>query len=509
LEAEASEPEEPTHPTGFQVLEGSVYEELTTESRLIIANEINGITAQVRKVKVYNAELTLSSAQVFEALKLNLYRMTAKSLSAFDCPGSLTGITEAGEVLNSMREVIFFYKEDEQFNKALTAAITYAFENGKQFNEFDRAEFIAQYLIPVFKEFRRVQEAEGVPYVSGIKAVNNDVESFFEADAFNTLYFAPSGNVAASETLIALGNKLFYDPAISGTGKRSCGGCHDPAKAFTDGLPLNVSLLSDKQLLRNTPTLLNAALQPVQFADSRIAFLEDQVHDVVSNKQEMAGDFNDIVSRIKKDKAYNILFENAFPGPDKYVKSNVKKAIAAYVRSLTALNSRFDKYMRGDRTSMTRQELRGFNIYMGKAKCGTCHYVPLFSGAVPPLYDKIESEVLGVPGTKDTLNARVDADLGKYNLYHMPHQKYSFKTPTLRNIALTAPYMHNGVYTTLEEVIDFYNKGGGAGLGYELPNQTLSPDKLELTETEKKDLIAFLHTLTDTIVTNKSRVVMK
>ena len=91
----------------------------------------------------------------------------------------------------------------------------------------------------------------------------------------------------------------------------------------------------------------------------------------------------------------------------------------------------------------------------------------------------------------------------------MPHQRHSFKTPTLRNIALTAPYMHNGVYTTLEEVIDFYNKGGGAGLGYELPNQTLSPDKLELTDNEKKDLVAFLHTLTDTVVTNKSRVVMK
>lgn len=509
LEAEASEPEEPTHPTGFQVLEESVYEDLTTESRLVIANEINGITAQVRKVRIYNADLALSSAEVFEALKLNLYRMTAKSLSAFDCPGSLTGITEAGEILSSMRDVISFYKEDERLNTAIVTAVRYTYANGNDFNSFDRAEFISAYLIPVFKEFHRVQIGEGIPNITGVKAVHANAESFFEKDAFNTNYFAPSGNGIASESLVALGNKLFYDPAISATGKRSCGSCHAPEKAFTDGMPLNISLFGDKQLLRNTPTLINAALQPVQFADSRIAFLEDQVHDVVSNKQEMGGDFNVIVSRLKKDKEYEQLFADAFPNSDRYVKPNVKKAIAAYVRSLTALNSRFDRYMRGEKTAMTKQELNGFNVYMGKAKCGTCHYVPLFSGAVPPLYDKIESEVLGVPATKDTLNARVDADLGKYNLYHMPHQKHSFKTPTLRNITLTAPYMHNGVYTTLEEVIDFYNKGGGAGLGYELPNQTLAPDKLELTETEKRELIAFLHTITDTVVSNKSRVVMR
>lgn len=509
LEAEPTEPEEPTHPTGFQVLEESVYEELSMENRLVMANEINGITAQVRKVKLYNEDLGFSSAEVFDAVRLNMYRMIAKSLSAFDCPGSLTGITEAAEVLRSANTVISYYEEDRALEAALSKAIEYAYANGADFNAFNRAVFLTDYINPVFKEFHRVQETKRVPYISELRAVHADATSFFEEGAFNTNYFAPSGTAKATEELIALGNKLFYEPMVSGSGTRSCGGCHDPAKAFTDGLAVNSSLFGDKQLLRNTPTLINAALQPVQFTDSRIAFLEDQVHDVVSNKQEMGGDFNTILNKLKKDKSYERMFSAAFPGTDYWSKTNIKKAIAAYVRSLTTLNSRFDKYMRGNKLAMNEQEVRGFNTYMGKAKCGTCHYVPLFNGAVPPLYDKIESEVLGVPATKDTVNAKVDADLGKYNLYHMPHQRNSFKTATLRNIALTAPYMHNGVYTTLEEVIDFYNKGGGAGLGYELPNQTLSPDKLELTEVEKKDLIAFLHALTDTAVSRKDILGMR
>jgi cytochrome c peroxidase len=505
LEAEASEPEEPTHPTGFQVLEEPVYEALSEESRLIIANEINGITAQVRKVKIYAKSQELTSAEVMDALKLNLYRMVAKSLTAFDCPGALSGINETAEVLSGLKEVLGYYAEDAAVNKALDAAIAYARNNSADFNGFDRAKFLTEYLNPVFKEFNRVQRSEQIPYNSEVRAVRVDANSFFDEGAFVSKYFAPTGAVADNEALIVLGGKLFYEPMISGTGKRSCGGCHEPSKAFTDGLAVNVSLLGDQQLMRNTPSLINAGLQPAQFADSRIAFLEDQVHDVVSNRQEMGGDFSKIVGRLRKSKEYETMFGAAFPNGDRWDQNNIKKAIAAYVRSLTALNSRFDKYMRGDKAAMTAQEVRGFNVYMGKAKCGTCHYVPLLSGAVPPLYDKIESEVLGVPATKDTVNAKVDSDLGKYNLYRMPHQKHSFKTPSLRNIAVTAPYMHNGVYTTLEEVIDFYNKGGGAGLGYELPNQTLAPDKLELTAMEKADLIAFLHALTDTVV-GKGRV---
>ena len=134
---------------------------------------------------------------------------------------------------------------------------------------------------------------------------------------------------------------------------------------------------------------------------------------------------------------------------------------------------------------------------MGKAKCATCHFAPVFNGTVPTLYKDTEIELLGVPTKNDTINAIVDADLGRYNVFKTEERKHFFKTPTIRNIELTAPYMHNGVYTTLEDVVDFYNRGGGAGIGIDLELQTLPPTPLNLSETEKEDLILFMKSLTD------------
>jgi cytochrome c peroxidase len=125
------------------------------------------------------------------------------------------------------------------------------------------------------------------------------------------------------------------------------------------------------------------------------------------------------------------------------------------------------------------------------------------AGTVPPDFDKTEAEILGVPASKDTLHPSLDSDPGKFALYNRDLHKFAFKTPTLRNVALTAPYMHNGVYTTLEEVMDFYDRGGGTGLGLDVPNQTLPADRLNLSAGEKKALVAFMHTLTDTSATRK------
>ena len=155
--------------------------------------------------------------------------------------------------------------------------------------------------------------------------------------------------------------------------------------------------------------------------------------------------------------------------------------------------------MRGDENKLSENEKKGFNLFMGKAKCGTCHFAPLFSGLLPPFFTESESEVLGVPGTNDKKNPTLDNDLGKFLFTKSVIHKNSFKTPTLRNIELTAPYMHNGVYATLEEVMEFYNNGGGNGLKIAPPNQTLPFDKLNLSKKEVSDIIAFMKTLTDTV----------
>ncbi|HVF97132.1 MAG TPA: hypothetical protein VM871_07420, partial [Flavisolibacter sp.] len=157
---------------------------------------------------------------------------------------------------------------------------------------------------------------------------------------------------------------------------------------------------------------------------------------------------------------------------------------------------RFDQYMRGNKTTLTVDERAGFNLFAGKAACATCHFIPLFNGLTPPQFDDTESEVLGVPANKK--QKKLDNDLGKYNFANASVHKYSFKTPTLRNVALTAPYMHNGVFKTLEEVVNFYDKGGGAGLGIAPPNQTLSTERLNLSSKERKQIVSFLKALTDT-----------
>ncbi|MNQ90012.1 Cytochrome c551 peroxidase precursor [compost metagenome] len=146
---------------------------------------------------------------------------------------------------------------------------------------------------------------------------------------------------------------------------------------------------------------------------------------------------------------------------------------------------------------MNPNELKGFNLFMGKAKCATCHFMPLFNGTAGPSFSNTEGEVLGVLQDPKAQIPVIDSDEGRYNWTKMDVLKFAFKTPTLRNIALTAPYMHNGAYQTLEEVMDFYNKGGAAGMGITLENQTLSPDPLNLNKKEIQDIIAFLKTLND------------
>jgi cytochrome c peroxidase len=306
---------------------------------------------------------------------------------------------------------------------------------------------------------------------------------------------------------VELGKMLFFDPVLSGNNSRSCASCHHPEKAFTDGQTKSIAFNFAGQVNRNAPTIINAGLQRSLFHDMRVVFLEDQASDVLSNEAEMHGSLAAAVETLKVSPEYKTLFGRAFPeaaGEDAVNERHLKTAIASYVRSLTSFNSRFDQYMRGDSTKLTALEKTGFNVFMGKAKCATCHFMPLFNGTVPPNFEHTEAEIIGVPATTDTLHPELDPDPGKFGLFKKDLHRFAFKTPTVRNVELTAPYMHNGVYQTLEAVVEFYNKGGGQGLGLDLPTQTLPADPLNLTELEKQALVAFMRSLTDTSAVARS-----
>lgn len=284
---------------------------------------------------------------------------------------------------------------------------------------------------------------------------------------------------------------MFFDPILSGDNTVSCATCHIPNQAYADH---KTKAVAGSLNSRNTPTLLNSAYQNVQFQDGRVTYLEDQAKTVINNKDEMHGSFSNALQKVKKSNSYQTNFQKAFPTEKEITEQNLLKSLASYVRSLSKLNAKFDDYLRGE-AQLTSNEKNGFNLFMGKAKCATCHSFPLFNGSVPPLYNDTESEILGVPSENVTQNAIIDGDLGEYLIAKAPLKKHAFKTPTVRNSALTFPYMHNGVFKTLEEVIDFYNRGGGAGIGIDAENQTLPSDKLNLSKAEIQDIIAFIKTL--------------
>ena len=304
-----------------------------------------------------------------------------------------------------------------------------------------------------------------------------------------------------SELLTSLGKSLFYDTKLSTTNTVSCASCHNPKLAFTDGLPKPISFKNGDTLQRNTPTLLNAVYANRFFYDLRAFNLEQQAEHVIFNENEFNSSYTAILNSLSKNEAYTSKFKNTF-GDTLISRERVLKALASYTSSLRSFNSSFDRYVKGESQTIPESVANGFNLFMGKANCATCHFAPTFAGLVPPYYKDSESEVLGVLKNPRTTHKELDDDKGRITngIHTESAWMYvnAFKTTTVRNIEVTAPYFHNGAYKTLEEVIDFYNNGGGNGVDLNVTNQTLSEDSLNLSEAEKQDLIAFLKSLTDT-----------
>jgi cytochrome c peroxidase len=225
------------------------------------------------------------------------------------------------------------------------------------------------------------------------------------------------------------------------------------------------------------------------------------------NKEEFNISYTEVVNRLKQDSGYVQAFRKIFAeeAPHTINEWTINKALAAFVREQGKFDSEFDRYMTGKQKEIAPEVKRGFNLFMGKAKCGTCHFAPTFYGTTPPFFMESESEVLGTLEKWDTLHPVLSADSGRYNFQKNEVYIRSLKTSTVRNIALTAPYMHNGGFPDLESVLDFYNRGGGAGMGLEVSNQTLSAEALNLSQQEISDIIAFMKSLTDKELENLAK----
>jgi cytochrome c peroxidase len=484
-------------PTGFQVMEELIYSSPSPESYHDLLNEVRKMQINLKRVARFNEQYEITDAQIFDAIRLEIFRITSLGITGFDTPSALQSLPEAAAALTGIQEVLKNYSATAELLTPVKTAIIHL-NKTTDFNSLDRTTFITDHLQPISNGIAQLRKKLNVSTTSSGSALHDDATSLFQKDAFNIDKFVGNYTEYISKEKIALGKLLFNSTILSNGGNRSCASCHHEGKAFTDGLTTAPGLNGNKFLLRNTPTLTYAGLQRGFFYDLKAGSLEDQALDVVHHKDEMDGSLTEATKRINHNKTYLKAFNSAFNDSTKTANPwKIQHALASYIRSLAPFSSRFDKYMQGDKKQLKPEEKAGFNLFMGKAKCGSCHFAPLFNGTQAPLFLKSEAEVLGLPAHADTANAQIDKDLGRFTLSPYRQYKYAFKTTTLRNVAKTAPYMHNGVYKTLEEVLDFYNRGGGAGIGIALDNQTLSPSPLNLSKKEIHEIISFLKTLDD------------
>ena len=283
----------------------------------------------------------------------------------------------------------------------------------------------------------------------------------------------PEDNLQTPEK-IELGKMLFFDPRLSGDGRIACSTCHYPGFGYSDGRPRAMGF--KEELGRHSPTVLNAAYYETQFWDGRAGSLEEQAKGPILASSEMNNDKKKVVAFLNSVVGYRNLFNEVFGHDPTY--DDVGKAIASFERTLVTPNSRFDQYSMGDKDALTDSEKRGLILFVSKASCSQCHKGANFSDN--------QFHNLGVPKA-----GPLKKDLGRFNVTKVNEDRGKFKTPTIRNISLTAPYMHNGSLATLEDVVQFYNEGGGDDRN---KDQKIIP--LGLNPMEEANLVAFMKALT-------------
>jgi cytochrome c peroxidase len=290
---------------------------------------------------------------------------------------------------------------------------------------------------------------------------------------------------AWNKQIVILGQRLFFDPGLSASGHTACATCHDPQFAYGD--PQRISLLdSGEPGIRHAPSLINVCFRPRLMWDGRFRSLEEQAFSPFRSDGEMGVSIEDAAGQISLDPSYSAQFFHVFGYPPS--PHGIVEALAAYERTLVAGSSRFDRYFYyKDRLALSRWEQWGFEIFTRRANCASCHVISTPGIPAPPLFSDFRFRNTGVGFTEF---GYVDSGVGAVTLSR--HDWGSFRTPSLRNLAVTGPYMHDGSFRTLDDVVAFYNAGGR-------PNPNLDPivKPLGLSVQEGSALVAFLYSLTD------------
>ncbi len=447
--------------------------------------------------------------------RLFLLNLAAIYTTGFECPDTARIIPELKQMLTETFNTYLNFNENfrettlpENYLSLYTEAISFVAKQQNNYLQFDHFTFIKKYVNPLFSLNQKlIKDYNVVSKSNNDYSLNRNGSSIFSKD----LYRAQNTKgiflrVNDKETLAEidkLGKLFFYDPLLSGNNLRSCASCHNPTQFFTDTLVASALQFDGKKSLpRNTPSLINTEYNHLLMLDGKHTSLQNQTKDVLTNALEMGSSEEELLKKILSCSDYKSSLKKLLkhtPQEKEITIEHISSAITLYYSKFSHYYSEFDKSMNHSQT-ISNEAVRGFNIFMGKAQCGTCHFVPQFNGVKPP-YVSSEFEVLGVP--EDSSFNQLSSDKGRSVVNPAAEMLGAFRTGSIRNAGKTRPYMHNGSLHNLNQVIDFYNAGGGSGKGLKLNNQTLSGDSLHLTKNDERYLLAFINSLNEEIEFDK------
>jgi cytochrome c peroxidase len=353
------------------------------------------------------------------------------------------------------------------------------------FENLDRWQIYNQFYLPILRDLQQHFPQNLPKYIHNQVGQNLFESNLFSENFLNTSFYAKKPQNTDSQ-LIDLGEILFFDPLLSQNNKRACASCHKPQKAFSDGRQTSLGFNISEKLTRNSPSLLNSIYNQYFSHDLAKKSLEEQILFVVHNPKEFNSRLDESIKKIAKIPEYQERFKKSFPEKPTVDSTNILRAIVAYMGTLKSFDSEFDLMMSKHKKGDTQIQ-KGYNLFMGKGGCGSCHFAPLFNGLKPPFFSKNEFHKIMSPQT-NTLYSDLGIAQNGNDKYRDKRYEYFFKTPTLRNLKHTEPLMHDGTIIGIKEAIALHTK-----TKKNQPNSYYPSTKL--TDEEINDIVIFLENL--------------
>ncbi len=473
------------------------------------------VKASVTATQTYGADSITDNLKTpdhfFLCNRLFLLNLAAIYTTGFECPDTARIIPELRGMMADVDNIYSAFDQAFPQNKLpdnylalYHNAIKFINDQPVAYSAFNHFIFIKDYVNSLYAINQKlIRDYHVMSKSFNDYTLNNDNNSIFNKSLYTGQ--SPKGifmhidNEEDLDELNKLGKMLFFDPMLSGNNQRSCASCHKPNEYYTDTNRVTSMQFNHKDfLVRNTPSLVNVQYNQLIMLDGKHISLQNQAKGVITSPIEMGCEEKEVLQKVLSCPEYKKGFEKLLkytPQEKEITFDHIVSALTFYYTKYSRYYSPFDDAMNSNKPLNVAAQ-KGFNLFMSRAQCGTCHYVPEFNGVKPP-YVSSEFEVLGVP--QDTSFKQLSTDSGRYLINPAFETMHAFRTGSIRNAQFTSPYMHNGVFRTLNQVIDFYDAGGGVGEGLKVANQTLPADSLKLTKEDKANLLAFIKSLNEDI----------